>query len=113
MAGNIGREVKKIMGEYAQPQKPRLKPSDFRNEHLLLMAFNRELVHTIIPKDQSDRTTFRRLGVWAVGEYQQGRFTAETLNSILLSAWEAAGPRSRNPAAVFLTILKNEMGYKP
>jgi hypothetical protein len=42
---------------------------------------------------------------------KEGKCPPETFEKVLVFAVEAAGPDSRNPAAVFMKILKEEMGY--
>jgi hypothetical protein len=66
----------------------------------------------IEPRDKSDRTTFMRVSRWVVGKCADGVFSEhEMVPRILDYAKGAANPNSRNPAAVFISILKKELGY--
>ncbi|HUW19225.1 MAG TPA: hypothetical protein VMW16_07985 [Sedimentisphaerales bacterium] len=73
--------------------------------------FNMEVRRLIPPRNQSDRTSFRRVGRWVSGKVSRGEAEMDMFNVVLALAREAAGPRSRNPAAVFMTLMKQEMGY--
>lgn len=65
------------------------------------------------PKDVSDRTTLRNIREWLVAECRAGRFNQRVVfRQALDFAIEAANPKSRNPAAVFVSILKKELGYR-
>ena len=75
------------------------------------LEFVEELRTIIMPRSQSDRTTFRRLAEYLVEGIESGKFNERVFGLVLEFAKEAAGPRSRNPAAVFVSILKEEIGY--
>jgi len=67
----------------------------------------------IPPRDQSDRTSFRRISEWIRTECELGHFDPNIIyRRVIDFAIEASGPGSRNPAAVFTSILKKELGYK-
>ena len=68
--------------------------------------------HVGSKNEQSDRTGFRRIGNWLVRGISDKKFGAEIFEVVLGYAVEAAGPESRNPAAVFMAILKRELDYK-
>ena len=77
------------------------------------LVFQRALKIAIKPKNQSDRTCFRTLTSWLTNECNAGRLDGHAIfKRVLDFALEASGPRSRNSAAVFMTILKKEIGYK-
>ena len=76
------------------------------------LYFDDQLRKIIRPRNQSDRTSFRRISNWLGREIDDKRFTVEIFEIVLGYAVEAAGPESRNPAAVFMSILKRELGYK-
>lgn len=78
----------------------------------LTLWFNVQLKSIIRPRDISDRTSFRRIGNWISMGVRDERFGKEMFEQVLLCAKEAAGPRSRNPAAVFTSIIKKELGYE-
>ena len=68
----------------------------------------------IPPKSVSDRTTIRNI----VKHYSKvaesrGEPPDSIFKMLIDFALEASGPFSRVPAAVFMTILKKEMGYQP
>ena len=68
----------------------------------------------IPPKSVSDRTTLRNVvkhfSEMANSKGQQ----PDSIFKILIDfALEASGPFSRVPAAVFMSILKKELGYQP
>ncbi len=68
----------------------------------------------IPPKSVSDRTTLRNI----VNHYSKVAESRgeppDSIFKILIDfALEASGPFSRVPAAVFMTILKKELGYQP
>lgn len=67
----------------------------------------------IPPKDISDRTSFKNL-VWYFRDVAIGRGEEpDAIFRVLIDfALEASGPKSRNPAAVFMSILQKELGYK-
>ena len=76
------------------------------------LAFERALRIVIPPRDQSDRTSFRRLTNWLYDGCASGVFDEHVIfRRVLDFALEASGPSSRNPAAVFTTIIKKELGY--
>jgi len=76
-------------------------------------AFDRTLKIIIPPKNQSDRTSFRRISSWLVQGCLDGRFDENIIfRRVIDFALEASCPQSRNPAAVFTSILKKELGYK-
>ncbi len=76
------------------------------------LYFDDQLRKIIRPRNQSDRTSFRRIGNWLVRGISDKKFGSEIFEIVLGYAVEAAGPESRNPAAVFMSILKRELGYK-
>lgn len=76
------------------------------------LLFYERLIQIIRPRNQSDRTCFRRVTNWVVRGIKDGKYhSPEIFETVLGYATEAAGPDSRNPAAVFMKILKDEMGY--
>jgi hypothetical protein len=65
------------------------------------------------PKDQSDRTSFRRIAKWVIGKCEDGSFDEFSIfKRVVDFALEATSPNCKNPAAVFTAILKKELGYK-
>lgn len=82
--------------------------------HEKSLQFLRALNLVIPPKDVSDRVTFRRIQRWLHDGCQQEHFDEHTIyRRVIDFALEASGPKSRNPAAVFMSIIKKELNYKP
>ena len=78
------------------------------------LQFERALRIVIPPKDVSDRTTFRNISNWLKSQCRLKAFDEHTIfRRVLDFAVEASSPKSRNPAAVFITILKKELHYNP
>lgn len=73
--------------------------------------FIERLYRIIPPRNISDRTSFRRVAIWLLRKLESKEADAQILVKVLRYAQEAAGPDSRKPAAVFMSILKKEMGY--
>jgi uncharacterized protein YdaU (DUF1376 family) len=78
-----------------------------------MLSFNESLQQIIKPRNQSDRTSFRNIGNWLMVKIQAGVFNEQIIPRVLEYAAEAVKGRSRNPAAVFISILKKELNYKP
>lgn len=76
------------------------------------LAFYQTLIGIIHPKNQSDRTSFRNVAQWAAEKIKAGDYDEDLFQQIISYATEAAQPTSRNPAAVFISILKKELRYK-
>lgn len=76
------------------------------------LAFYQTVIGIIPPKNQSDRTSFRNIAEWAATQIKDGEHDDELFHQIIVYASEAAQPTSHNPAAVFMSILKKELGYK-
>jgi len=77
------------------------------------LVFERALKIAIKPRNQSDRTSFRNIANWLRDECKAGRLDTNSIyRRVLDFALEASGPGSKNPAAVFMSILKKELGYK-
>ena len=78
------------------------------------LAFFETLIQIIPPRSVSDRTCFRRIAEWLKAEVRAGRFEEqEIFEHVLLYAREASLGAARNPAAVFVSILKKELHYDP
>jgi len=77
------------------------------------LAFERALKIVIPPKDQSDRTSFRNISNWLAERCRNNKFNEHVIfRRVLDFGLEASAPSSRNPATVFTSILKKELGYK-
>jgi hypothetical protein len=77
------------------------------------LAFYETLLQTLPTRTVSDRTCFRRIAAWLGEQIEAGRFSEEIFPIVLSFASEATQPGVRNPAAVFVSILKKELGYDP
>jgi len=62
----------------------------------------------------ADKVTFRRFCAWLLDRCDAEAFEPdEVLPRIIDFALEAANPQSRNPRAVFISICKKELRWKP
>ena len=82
------------------------------------MAFQMEFRRILRPKDQSDRTTLAKITKWLGEQCKAGRFDEDIIfERVLEMAREMeAGAKARtirNPWAVFLSVVKKELGYVP
>ena len=77
------------------------------------LGFYETLIGTLPPRSVSDRTCFRRIAAWLADGIEQGRFDDEIFTVALTYAREASVAEVRNPAAVFVSMLKKEIGYDP
>lgn len=73
------------------------------------LRFIDALSRIIPPRSRSDRTCFRNVADWLAEGCTDGRFTAEIFERVLDYAKQAR--QGDNPAAVFMAILKEELGY--
>jgi hypothetical protein len=76
-------------------------------------AFYQSLITTIYPKNQSDRTCFRRIACFLERQIAAGVLNDRIYHSVLNLASEAKLPGSKNPAAVFTAAFKREFNYEP
>jgi hypothetical protein len=74
-------------------------------------AFRQTLVTIIPPKSQSDRTGFRNVAAWLARKVEAGVYNEHIFARVLDYAAEASEPGVRNPAALFMSLLKKEMNY--
>lgn len=77
------------------------------------LAFYETLLGVLPPRTVSDRTCFRRIAGWLGAEIEAGRFNDEIFHEVLVFAREATAPDAINPHAVFVSLLKKELGYTP
>jgi len=80
-----------------------------RTEQLRGLHFNDALSRLIPPASRSDRTCFRNVTNWLVEGCATGKFNAEIFERVLDYAKQAR--QGKKPAAVFMAILKEELGY--
>ena len=105
----LGQSVDRVRQKITREANCKID-KDLCAESLALIFYER-LITIIKPKNQSDRTCFRRISNWILRGISAHEFQAEMFEKVLRFAVEASGPDSRNPAAVFMKILKTELGY--
>ncbi|MCP4262866.1 MAG: YdaU family protein [Planctomycetes bacterium] len=88
-----------------------VRPGPYKRSHIRAYNFNVELLEIIKPRNQSDRTCFRNITSWLRDGCETGRFNEQIFSRALDYAKEAAA--GRNPAAVFVSLLKKELDYRP
>jgi uncharacterized protein YdaU (DUF1376 family) len=81
-----------------------------RIEQLRALHFNDALCRVIPPASRSDRTCFHNVTNWLAEGCAIGKFTAEIFERVLDYARQAR--QGKKPAAVFMSILKEELGYE-
>ena len=69
------------------------------------------LTATIRTRNQSDRTCFWKVCLWADKKIRTREQDAKFVDQLVDYAREASGPDAKNPAAVFMSILKKELNY--
>jgi uncharacterized protein YdaU (DUF1376 family) len=74
------------------------------------LNFNTALGRILRPRSQSDRTCFANVTNWLVEGCATGRFDERIFERVLDYAREAKN--GRNPAAVFMALIKKELGYR-
>jgi uncharacterized protein YdaU (DUF1376 family) len=87
-------------------QGPRTRESEIRALH-----FSDALERIIKPRSRSDRTCFRNVARWLAEGCARGRFSDDIFGRVLDLAREAL--HGRNHAAVFMHLLKEDLGYSP
>ena len=80
------------------------------NGQIQALHFNETLVQIIRPRSQSDRNCFYNVTKWLQEGVAKGRFTNDVFGCALDYAKEAR--TGRNPAALFMTLLRKELGYR-
>jgi hypothetical protein len=70
-----------------------------------------DLTEIIRPRNQSDRTCFANITSWLREGCTSGKFNEQIFSRVLDYAKEAAA--GRNPAAVFVSLMKKELDYRP
>lgn len=87
-----------------------LRTGSATGEQLRALYFNDALSRIIPPASWSDRTCFRNVTNWLLEGCAGGRFNAEIFERVLDYAKQAR--QGKKPAAVFIAILKEELGYE-
>ncbi len=99
--GNVNEKEKKV-NTYTKEQS-------LSSNSLRALSFNETLISIIKPRNQSDRTCFRNITNWLIVGCATGCFNGEIFDRVLDYAREAS--TGRNPAAVFMALIKKELGY--
>ena len=89
--------------------------SSVRSRHsadvqLRALHFHDALVQLIRPRSRSDRTCFRNVTRWLMEGCTDGRFDPSIFDRVLDYAREAR--RGDKPPAVFMALMKKELGYR-
>ena len=100
-----------ITTEQSSSATTSLRTRPDKETHIRAFTFNEALMGIIKPRKQSDRTYFRNITNWLMTGCATGRFNSEIFDRVLDYAREAAG--CRNPAAIFVSLLKKELDYRP
>ncbi len=82
-----------------------------KDSHIRAFNFNEALMSIIKPRNQSDRTCFANIASWLMAGCAADKFNEQIFGRALDYAKEAS--LGRNPAAVFISLLKKELDYRP
>lgn len=97
--------------EQSSPVSSSVRPVSDKRSHIRAFNFNVELTEIIKPRTQSDRTCFQNITTWLRDGCATGKFDEQIFGNVLDYAKEAS--LGRNPAAVFVSLLKKELEYNP
>jgi uncharacterized protein YdaU (DUF1376 family) len=86
-----------------------LRSGPAAEQQILALRFHDALSRIIPPLSRSDRTCFRNVTNWLLEACVSGRFNALIFERVLGYAKQAR--KGKKPAAVFMSILKEELGY--
>jgi len=106
--GNVNVKVSKDLTNTAD--RSISSSGSLRTEQLRALHFNDALSRIIPPAGRSDRTCFRNVTNWLLEGCAGGRFNAEIFDRVLDYAKQAR--QGKKPAAVFMAVLKEELGYE-
>lgn len=88
------------------------RAGNIKEPEMTLDEFYKQLCSVLPPKSRSDRTTFRRVAAWVIRKCKyDGQNEYELCARILDFAKSSQKPPARNPRAVFISVLKKELGY--
>ena len=107
--GNVNVKVSKDITNTNTADHSVSSSDSLRIEQLRSLHFNDALSRIIPPASRSDRTCFRNVTNWLVEGCAGGRFNTEIFERVLDYAKQAR--QGKKPAAVFMAILKEELGY--
>jgi hypothetical protein len=106
--GNVNVKVSKDITNTADHSA--ITSDSLRDSQLNALRFTQALAGLIPPRSRSDRTCFRNVANWLIEGCRGGRFTGEIFSRVLDYAKQAR--QGNKPAAVFMSILKEELGYE-
>jgi len=107
--GNVNVKVSKYLTNTNTADLSASSSDSLRTEQLKSLHFNDALSRIIPPASRSDRTCFRNVTNWLVEGCATGKFNDEIFERVLGYAKQAR--QGKKPAAVFMAILKEELGY--
>ena len=96
---------------YSDTSEQSLSSSNSARSQVQTLNFNLALINIIRPRSQSDRTCFHNIHRWLTAGCATGEFNDQIFGRVLDYAKEAS--QGRNPAAVFMALLKKELNYRP
>ena len=108
--GNVIEKESKS-SSYSNTSEQSLSSSNSARTQTQALNFNSALINIIRPRTRSDRTCFNNIAKWLTAGCATGQFSNEILGRVLDYAKEASA--GRNPAAVFMALLKKELNYRP
>ncbi|MHC4244786.1 MAG: hypothetical protein ACYS3N_03165 [Planctomycetota bacterium] len=88
-----------------------VRPRPDKDCHIRALHFNEALMSIIKPRNQFDRTCFANIASWLMAGCAADKFNEQIFGRALDYAREAS--LGRNPAAVFISLLKKELDYRP
>ncbi len=88
-----------------------VRPRSYKGSHIRAFNFKVELMEIIKPANQFDRTCFANITSWLRAGCASGKFNEQIFSKTLDYAKEAS--QGRNPTAVFVSLLKKELDYRP
>jgi len=110
---DVAKETKRNVNE----KEKKVNTSTYSSEQSLsssnllrALFFNEALISIIKPRNQSERTCFRNITNWLIYGCATGRFNEQIFDRLLNYAREAG--TGRNPAAVFMALIKKELGCR-
>ncbi len=103
--GDVNEEEKKVNTNTYTKERPLSSSNSLR-----ALSFNETLISIIKSRSKSDRTFFSNITNWLIAGCARGHFNNEIFARVLDYAREAS--TARNPAAVFMALIKKELGYR-
>lgn len=108
--GNVNEKESKDTS-YSNSKEQFLSSLTSARTKVQALNFDSALTNIIKPRTQSDRTCFRNITKWLIAGCATGQFNNEIFARVLDYAREARA--GRNPPAMFMSLLKKELNYRP